>query len=170
MERACRHGYHECQRCVDEADERARKVAEHYASDLKRDRVRRNARPGHSMYHHPEDCPPGGKALKYKPSLTVKLKREDGGLPSGYHYYDVKGKELRRCDCGSRLLAPEALETGVCHYCRTGAKRPWDSRCKCGSGLMGKQSIATGKCSECRLDEHLEGLDKQLSAEDWQDE
>ena len=154
MDLACKHGYHECKRCVNEADERARQVAQHYTEDLKRDRARRSSRAGQNMYHHPEDHVPGGEALQYKPTVRVVL-RKDGGLPTG-RVYDFQGREKSkppRCECGSRLQAKEALQTGQCHYCRNGKQPPWESRCECGSGLMGRNSIETGKCSNCRLDE-----------------
>lgn len=152
MDLACKHGYLECTRCVDQADERARKVVEHYAAET---------RGGTNMYHDP--YVPEGESF-YKPPLTIRLKmsqyraiRQQGApwpqqLPDGalpIYNRDPEHPTLR-CQCGSKLIATEALQTGRCHYCREGVTPPWTSRCECGSGLRGQQSITTGKCFDCR--------------------
>lgn len=122
MDRACHHGYHDCNRCVEEANERARRVAEHYSGQLK---------PGGTITEPTYHAGP----VEFVGKIPV---RQD--IPVA----------ARRCKCGSKLLAPEALQTGRCHYCRNSTTPPWTTRCECGSGLMGRESIQTGQCYSCR--------------------
>jgi hypothetical protein len=128
-DQACPHGYLKCLKCEEEANERARKVARFYEA---------------AFQAH-------GKALDKifgEPTFRFVARRTERDISERVVY--------QRCKCGSRLMAELAIETGICHYCRTGAPRPWTDRCKCGTGLMGVRSAQTGKCSDCRLDEELQ--------------
>lgn len=135
-DQACQHGYLHCNTCLEAANERARAVARFYEAEQKRLDAHNRKIEGRAA----------AKQIRFDP----------GPYGSNPKLGDFQ-QQFKRCACGSRLKADDAVDRGTCHYCHTGVPRPWVDRCKCGTGLMSAASINSGKCSDCRNTEYAYG-------------